>query len=64
MKVSMNGLRRNLARAFNCAARDRSDENLDQLRQHIGILLSVYDDEIEGDMDDLSESVHLTEIFP
>jgi hypothetical protein len=62
MKISFNGLRKNIARAFNTFLIDRTDDNLDELRSHLGMLMAIYDDDIDGDCDDLTDIVHIVEI--
>lgn len=69
MKVSFDGMRRNIARSYNEMAIKLKDipldenqkEAIEQLRSNIGGLLCVYDDEVP-DCNDLSEMVELVSI--
>ena len=63
MKISFDGLRRNIARAFNDVVRDPSCENMEDLRMHIANLLAVYDDDVKGDCNELSDDVKLLEVI-
>lgn len=70
MKASFNGARRNLATAFSRLVRNlipttrsqRTLDRLDELRSAIGALLAMYDPNVDGDADDLSETIRLPEI--
>jgi hypothetical protein len=63
MKISFNGLRKNIARAFNEVIREPNYSNMDELRMHIANLIAVYDDDVQGDFDDLSDDVKLLEVI-
>lgn len=72
MRVSFNGLRKNLCGTFNDVTRiiehrrshptlaedrflqEEFDDKINDLGSIIGILLCIYDDDIDGDLDDLS----------
>lgn len=76
MEISFNGLRRNLAWAYNelrhkaekklcCPVCERTiDPSLDEedwfdLHNMIAGALAIYDDSVEGDLDDLSNEITL-----
>ena len=70
MKVSFDGLRRNIAGSFNEMVRklDGADlresqmEAIENLRGSIGGLLSIYDSTADNDFHDLSDRVKLLHI--
>jgi len=66
MKASFDGARRNLAHDFNKLAKTKlSKEQLEvmmELRQDIGCLLCMYDDNCKDDMNDLSEKIKLDDL--
>lgn len=70
MKVSFNGLRKNIAYDFNLVVERIKYLELDQdlgseinrLKTSLDCLLACYDDEVEGDFDSLSETINLEEI--
>lgn len=67
MKAAFDGMRKNLARSFNELIMEYNyqielenhkielSEKLYNLRQFVGYMLCVYNDNIEGDFNDLSE---------
>jgi len=67
MKAAFDGMRKNLARSFNELITEYNyqielenhkielSEKLYNLRQFVGYMLCVYNDNIEGDFNDLSE---------
>ena len=73
MKVSFNGLRKNLCRCFNEVSenvkqqnsyprdcekaflKEEFEEKFNELGSHIGAFLCIYEPNIDGDFDDLSE---------
>jgi len=62
MKVDFNGLRRNIAIAFNRVADTQAPtEELAELRQHLAFLLLVYDEEewVELDPSDYLREIQL-----
>ncbi len=63
MEVSFNGIRRNIANAFNSLVKEevisKDSQNLKELRMHIQSLLLIYDPEIKGDCDDLGDEIQL-----
>lgn len=69
MQVDMNGLRLNIARAYNQMCRELNLDELDinqkeaieELRMHIGGLLCVYDND---SLRDLSEEIELFDVLP
>ena len=61
MNVSFNGARRNLARSYNEVARDPSPDNLNDLRNVVVAFLCMFDDNINGDFDDLIDEVKLVD---
>ena len=68
MKANFNGCRRNLVAAFNrLASLPRTPEQtaaLADLRQYVVGLVCMYDPNVQGDCDDLSEQVSIREVPP
>lgn len=77
MKVSFDGLRKNIAQAYNDHARtinkledidecelNELKETCEELRAMLGWLMLVQDDEEPDDCNDLSESVTLISTIP
>lgn len=66
MKASFNGARRRLAWSFNNLVETEMTPtqwgHMATLRECIGALLCMYDDNIQGDCDDLSSTVTLKPI--
>ncbi len=71
MKVSFDGLRKNIARAYNDLAqsmlnyddKETIDERMDDLRSMIGGLLAVYiPDDPDGDCNNLADDVKLIDV--
>lgn len=79
MKVSFDGLRKNIAQAYNGLARtinnidvdeinestqSELNETCDELRAMLGWLMLVQDEDDKDDCNDLSESVKLISTIP
>ena len=61
MMISFNGARKNLARA--AVARDPSPDNLNDLLNVVVGFLCMYDDNINGDFDNLIDEVLLVDVL-
>lgn len=69
MKVSMNGLRRNLSielntsiHAFNIGDNEELKNSLENIRSYVGALNSVYDEDDKEGFSDLSDKIILVEL--